>query len=513
MAINPSGPKDVGQEYRQRRLAEERARELDRVEERYKNEVTQTETTRANQVARMRQSQMDEIERVRNDSAYKITMANQAAEGQLREFQHDTAKLTTEASKRFHEKASALAETERSLQNQQNQLKSRYSAALSGMKHDIEANQELAREKSGRELATLNSQFDRRLTEVEKQGSTKLTRTEQDYRDKVQQAEYEGANTLAMLRQNNTRLSEGMQAEGRIEQAREVEAAENRKQTFEDNYLRQEAEGTKQIEALRQRQKDVMQKLAYSGEREQRRLQHHNQMELYHQTRDIEKRRADIKSSNDSQLYQIQKSFDESKNRAEKTHFKRMSDMQAAQDKLSSDAAVQGEAQKEKINTDYLMQSRTLRDKRQATLTGVAEQISKDLEALTTKGSELYEKAKTEAAIPLTEHNNKQSDAFYRLHQISPNITENQTHVVITVAVPEHEKDSIKIIETSGNKGVTITGNRRFENRAQLSPGQNITTNSFQSYSQSVPLATAVNLRQAVRTYENGILTFNIPKV
>ncbi|MGE3759197.1 MAG: Hsp20 family protein [Pseudobdellovibrionaceae bacterium] len=103
----------------------------------------------------------------------------------------------------------------------------------------------------------------------------------------------------------------------------------------------------------------------------------------------------------------------------------------------------------------------------------------------------------------------KDEDPFYQLKMTNAQVEETDTHYYIKAQVPEHEKDSIKIHVK--NDMAVIQGNRRFEDKVQ---GENarVTTNNYQTFREEFKLEHPVREKMAERFWQNGILTYKIPK-
>jgi HSP20 family molecular chaperone IbpA len=101
------------------------------------------------------------------------------------------------------------------------------------------------------------------------------------------------------------------------------------------------------------------------------------------------------------------------------------------------------------------------------------------------------------------------NDPFYQLNGAQAQVTETDNHYIIQAEVPEHEKDNVKIF-VHDDKAV-IQGHRKFNDDIQDPEGR-LTTNSFQTFRQEIPLDHPVREKFAHRSYENGILTLKIPK-
>jgi len=88
-------------------------------------------------------------------------------------------------------------------------------------------------------------------------------------------------------------------------------------------------------------------------------------------------------------------------------------------------------------------------------------------------------------------------------------LNESEGMYEMKVSIPEKEKDNIKVI-VHENK-VIVQGQRRFEDKIEQ-PDNKLSTSSFQSYRQEIPLEHPVLEKYAVHDWKDGILTLKIPK-
>jgi len=58
-----------------------------------------------------------------------------------------------------------------------------------------------------------------------------------------------------------------------------------------------------------------------------------------------------------------------------------------------------------------------------------------------------------------------------------------------------------------------VSTTRRFEGNAESDDGRKVTTNSYQSYSESVPITGALNMKDLTKTFDGSNVIFKIPRV
>ncbi len=106
---------------------------------------------------------------------------------------------------------------------------------------------------------------------------------------------------------------------------------------------------------------------------------------------------------------------------------------------------------------------------------------------------------------------NRQSDPFYKLIHLNIGLEENEDTYVLRANIPEHEREHLSIA-IRGNQ-VVISGRRRNEEKLELSPNHEISTASYQSFSESLPLGTPVDGKALTRSFEGEQLVVRIPKI
>jgi HSP20 family molecular chaperone IbpA len=101
-------------------------------------------------------------------------------------------------------------------------------------------------------------------------------------------------------------------------------------------------------------------------------------------------------------------------------------------------------------------------------------------------------------------------DPFYNLASPSTKLHELPNYYVIETQVPEHERDNFDI-RVKGDKAI-VTGKRAYADEVK-DPDRNISTNSYQTFREEIPLAKPVVPKLAEKVYENGVLRVKVPKI
>jgi len=105
---------------------------------------------------------------------------------------------------------------------------------------------------------------------------------------------------------------------------------------------------------------------------------------------------------------------------------------------------------------------------------------------------------------------NKNSDAFYNVGKISPTVQENIDSYVVSMKVPEHEKENITI--SPRNRYIKITYHRKHSARVEEQDGSAHTSKRTELMTKQIPTTEILNHKGVTQKYENGVLKFKVLK-
>ena len=89
-------------------------------------------------------------------------------------------------------------------------------------------------------------------------------------------------------------------------------------------------------------------------------------------------------------------------------------------------------------------------------------------------------------------------------------LVEKQDHFLLTALVPEHEQKKIQVI-IRGNE-LVLSGQRKNQEKIELSQGHSRSTSSYQSFHESLPLTYPVDELRLSKRFEGDLLIVEIPK-
>jgi hypothetical protein len=164
-----------------------------------------------------------------------------------------------------------------------------------------------------------------------------------------------------------------------------------------------------------------------------------------------------------------------------------------------------------KLTQAYKEQSRLISDQKREALDQTRAQAREEFAYTEAAGKQMVQESIARNAARVAAHEEREKDPFYRLTAIGTQVTDGETETVVHVTVPEHEQESVRL--TAQNNGqLTVSGSRRSETTHKGEDGHTQASHSYQSYSESFPVAGKLEMNRMQRGYAEGRVTFRIPK-
>ena len=104
----------------------------------------------------------------------------------------------------------------------------------------------------------------------------------------------------------------------------------------------------------------------------------------------------------------------------------------------------------------------------------------------------------------------KNSDPFYNVGKIAPTLKEFPDSYIVSMKVPEHEKENITI--SPRNRYIKITYHRKHSDRVEEVDGTTNTSKRTELMTKQIPTTDILNPSGVTQKYEDGILNFKIKK-
>lgn len=513
MAIDGLGggrSRDSNYEVRRRLLEEERARELERIEKHHKEEVATVEKAREQALRNIYENQTSDIEGKRADADSRIAQAKLAAENRIKDYEQDAMRMADEAKRQFAQKADLLARNAQEMDKQREFMIKQHTDSMKKLKEEREESQYKQDFKLRQEAGQVYNAHKKSLNDLQERANEELSQL--------------NAETLSA------------KTKARNERIWEVDALmrekENAKATVSREIEEQKRMGAEQLERDRIHKsisKSVQQE-KFDGELAD--LKRRNQMEVnrahrdghklvedvkdayWHQTNELDKdsrkRTQSQQMSASAAMSTIENNYklEEKLAREGFEHKKRV--LQERRDNYLDKATVEADTLQKKVDENFKTSAKTLEKTRGEALTKHTDQVHKELAYRRTQGERQLAALNQAHAKSVSSHANRASDPFYRVHTIDAQVKNSETECVVTIAVPDHEKETVRL--TLQADGLCVTGSRRYEDKMKTDDGRKVTTNAFQSYTETFPVTGKLEMKKMTRSYDDGVLTFRIPK-
>ncbi|MEI8348268.1 MAG: hypothetical protein WCG27_12430 [Pseudomonadota bacterium] len=105
----------------------------------------------------------------------------------------------------------------------------------------------------------------------------------------------------------------------------------------------------------------------------------------------------------------------------------------------------------------------------------------------------------------------KITDPFYQISKVGPKLDVQEDHVVVSIQVPQHEKDGV-ILSVDG-RNLRMTMARRFSERLPDIDGSVYRSQRSETVAKEWKVADILNAKSVKQKYENGVLSFVIKKM
>lgn len=132
------------------------------------------------------------------------------------------------------------------------------------------------------------------------------------------------------------------------------------------------------------------------------------------------------------------------------------------------------------------------------------------LNRLNSNAGQKIQEITQDTSSKLNAYSDRQRDPFYKLVNIDADVRESSDAYILTANIPPHERDRLSV-SVRGDQ-VVISGTRHNEEKLNLGPGRTQSTSSFQSYSESFPIAYPVDSKLIRREFQGDQLVVVIPK-
>lgn len=106
---------------------------------------------------------------------------------------------------------------------------------------------------------------------------------------------------------------------------------------------------------------------------------------------------------------------------------------------------------------------------------------------------------------------NKADDSFYKVETLTPKITENPKELLVSLNVPEHEKENVHL--SVHGRGIKMTLTRRFSDTFDEADGSTNRSTKNELFSREFKCVDILNPKLVDQKYDNGVLSYRIQKL
>ncbi|MBI5139181.1 Hsp20 family protein [Candidatus Nomurabacteria bacterium] len=298
------------------------------------------------------------------------------------------------------------------------------------------------------------------------------------------------------------------QAEMRRDEYSQINQEQDTK--FQQTQEEQRSKGNEENRQLQQKQEAELNKIRRDGEREIARTKtyYNNQMTLTNQKgeKDLSEQKRNTAMMSNFEEKKFLNAFVTQKTERERLLKQNNEDL----DQKYTTITENSQKQYERIKENSLNQTNEADAKYQEQYENLLKTQNQSIQNLDTKATQMLNNLRQSTAAKLDAYTNRQEDPFYQLIHLNAEIEENNDAFIVKANIPEYERDGLSVA-VKGNQ-LVISGRRRNEEKLELSPEHNISTASYQSFSESLPLTQPVNGKLLTREFEGDKLVIYIPK-
>ncbi|ATH08108.1 hypothetical protein BIY24_09145 [Halobacteriovorax marinus] len=102
-------------------------------------------------------------------------------------------------------------------------------------------------------------------------------------------------------------------------------------------------------------------------------------------------------------------------------------------------------------------------------------------------------------------------DDFYKITALEPEITSLEKSYQISLKVPEHEKENVRL--TAQGRDLTLSLTRKFSDTVESEDGSSNQSSRSEVFTKKLSTTDLMNSREITQNYKEGVLTFNIAKL
>jgi HSP20 family molecular chaperone IbpA len=135
---------------------------------------------------------------------------------------------------------------------------------------------------------------------------------------------------------------------------------------------------------------------------------------------------------------------------------------------------------------------------------------NEQFKVLDDKNKKLVEDLKTSLTKELTKTADRNNDPFFKFETLKPKLKTMESHVEISVEIPEHSKQDVQL--TINGKDAVLSFNRRFADAAKDVDGTINKINKIESFTTRLQTGHHLDPKSVKASYADGVMTYTIQK-
>lgn len=493
-----------------KKAADERVRDLKRIQTERESEMRRLNEAKEREIEGMRHAQERDIESEKLEMTERLEQLKSLTENRIRNFEADSQRLTTEAQKQFTEKASRLQKSARELEQQREALVRNHEATMREISDKAQMTEADILRRSAREAALAHVIQTKKLQEINDRGNAEADRMTGEVNDRKRRIAYEGDRVIANLK-DDYQESANQVEDSILFQKRAGEAQLARERTnFENNRLQEQAKAEDALLRLNMENQRQLNRSHIEGRRKIMDTQTELQREVSTAERDGRKKMRNVQSQYAANMNSLQLEADGQEKLARQAYANQRQAINTSRNQIIEKSITENETIQKKVNEEHSKRATELTKIKNKMMTDQIERDAKEVAYRREMGKQAVNNTIAQSSTTLAAHESKLKDPFYQLHRVGAQVRDTELETWVTIAVPQHEQDNVRV--TLQHNNLTVSGTRRNETKAILPDGRRAASNSYQSFSESFPVKGKLLMAQMTRVYDNGQLTFRIPK-
>ncbi|MGE4233127.1 MAG: hypothetical protein AB7F43_07345 [Bacteriovoracia bacterium] len=495
---------------RRRILEEERARDLDKIERNYREQVKKTQEDRDRALKEIYENQSADIEGAEDSSKRRLDEVRRQAEEKIREYQISADRMAEQAKRQYESKANQLKESANQLDAQRKYLEKNHAAALKKLKEEHEDLYDSKMQQNRRDSQQMYAAHRGEVKKLELLNNQEIRDIMDEHKHRIQTENRDSERQLQALREKRSNDTAALEQENNHVTHSYEHELEHKRAGYLAREVSEELEFDSRMRDLTRNTDRAIITASRKGEQKLKEVKDRYYGELRAAQKDGEKRVTDTNLKTHATIHRLEEDFKAREHVAQMNYLSQRKFLDESRDKFIEQRTKQNEKLKEQVDADKRLQSEELKKKYQDSIDRKRAEIQQTLNRLDNIGEKQVTASLARNLKELGEHDNKQNDPFYNVQRIGAEMKDTSQEVTVEIPVAEHEQSNIRVTLQQGF--LTVSGSRKAENTIKHNDGSKTTTNAFQTYTESFPVTGKLLMTQMSRQYLDGKLIFKIPR-